>query len=602
MSLIKDFTKLAGVDEQLDEGKRKDIERKFKNRIGHIDKGIGDLAKSQNRTNVRGMGHDKTRAKIAQAVRQIKDEDLDDVLKSLASLPKHRRGLKESEQLNEWNNKDVRFCVVLTASEASEYKDVYSEVDTAGLKNIILGSPKEEVKSIAIFPESMKAQAEELANQRLHAAESSSEEEEDGEISKEDARKHIGKAYGHGYAHHHRELYGKSHPKNPFKPDTPNYNNWEDEYRLGRDDYQYEKNGHEDEEVIPDGSKEPEYQAYLKKFEQDKQAAIEAGHKPTAKPLSYEDWTKKWYDDELIKDNIKSREAEKAHHGQRIRGHHSQMKVGGEDEETTKGGQKRETKQWDDVEITSGAYKGERGHISIDDDGKKWIVVSMNGYTRDLDADHYKHKLVKEAAGQLDELSKKTLAAYAKKAVDDATYNSFIAGNMDRGDPARLKTDKKAMKRQAGVEKAIDKLAEADEVKVAQLDDEQGDLEKQAEIKPEKEKVPAEVFQDIEALIKEIKFKVDHLSHIDPTYQEHGYGFQFMVQLQQIADMLKQGTEEAFKEAAVKLQSLENIALVQVPDSLWKFLSVDMHKPADKRKTTPLSAKFQEIKKGDRNA
>lgn len=63
------------------------------------------------------------------------------------------------------------------------------------------------------------------------------------------------------------------------------------------------------------------------------------------------------------------------------------------------------------------------------------------------------------AEEQVDELKKSTLASYAKKATDDVSYHSFMAGTMSAKDPERLAQDKKAMKRQSGVIKAIDRLA-----------------------------------------------------------------------------------------------------------------------------------------------
>jgi hypothetical protein len=64
-----------------------------------------------------------------------------------------------------------------------------------------------------------------------------------------------------------------------------------------------------------------------------------------------------------------------------------------------------------------------------------------------------------EESEHLDELSKKTLSSYAKKATDDVSYHSFSAGLRSSKDPERLKDDKKAMSRQGGVNKAIDRLA-----------------------------------------------------------------------------------------------------------------------------------------------
>jgi hypothetical protein len=284
-----------------------------------------------------------------------------------------------------------------------------------------------------------------------------------------------------------------------------------------------------------------------------------------------------------------------------------------------------------------------------------------------------KESLDLETLNQLNEVSKKTLSSYIKKAVDDVSYNSFTAGEMSPRNPARPKVDKKAFKRQAGIEKAVDKLTkesvnpknhmgertfqtftgwkkackqvnsevwfdgdadiaqamvgpkpykrgetksigewdgaegsiynlnENDEPKVFQLDDEQGDLEKQAETKPETEKVPSEVTKDLGEKIKEIKFKIEHLSHIDPTYQSQGYWVQFVIELEKIMDMLKLGTDEAFKEVATKLQTYENVALAEIPDSLWKFLSVDMYKSPEQRKSVPLTKIFREVKYGKDN-
>lgn len=69
---------------------------------------------------------------------------------------------------------------------------------------------------------------------------------------------------------------------------------------------------------------------------------------------------------------------------------------------------------------------------------------------------------------QIDELKKSTLASYAKKATDDVSYHSFTAGTMSSKDPERLAQDKKAMKRQTGVIKAIDRLAKEE---VEQVDE-----------------------------------------------------------------------------------------------------------------------------------
>lgn len=108
---------------------------------------------------------------------------------------------------------------------------------------------------------------------------------------------------------------------------------------------------------------------------------------------------------------------------------------------------------------------------------KYHVKTDTKSYNVKADNEEHAHKLVtKHAPGskivsiehkgrmmeeieQIDELKKSTLASYAKKATDDATYHSFSAGTRSAKDPERLKDDEKAMKRQSGVNKVIDRLA-----------------------------------------------------------------------------------------------------------------------------------------------
>lgn len=65
---------------------------------------------------------------------------------------------------------------------------------------------------------------------------------------------------------------------------------------------------------------------------------------------------------------------------------------------------------------------------------------------------------IKERETQIAELSKGTLASYAKKASAGASNAAFKAG-MTRDDKEFSKQNKKASKREAGLDKAIDKLS-----------------------------------------------------------------------------------------------------------------------------------------------
>ena len=80
---------------------------------------------------------------------------------------------------------------------------------------------------------------------------------------------------------------------------------------------------------------------------------------------------------------------------------------------------------------------------------------------------------VKES--QLNELSKDTLKSYAKKASAGASSSAFSAG-MAQDDKQFTKHNKKASKREAGLDKAIDKLAKDKEVAESKVQDHHADL------------------------------------------------------------------------------------------------------------------------------
>jgi hypothetical protein len=512
--------------------------------------------------------------------------------------------LHESEQfLKESENKE--FCVVLDATENSTFGDVYAEVTASQLKNIIIGTPKDKLRELSIFPISQKKQAQDLAQNRLHDSKPAPEDEEENVSPYDRGMKDA--------------LSGKPCPYEKGTNDEKEWKRGWDVSEGGRG-VQAKKVHESEEPKVAFGKQDPE------KLEYD---AERGDGYAKAKTKGFKGTRKQWEEDRYF--------------------------GGDEDEE-------------------SGHLAGQK-HLSSEPHPKNPHKVGTDEYTKwYIEYDNARHakkeSLDLETLNQLNEISKKTLSSYIKKAVDDVSYNSFTAGEMSPRNPARPKVDKKAFKRQAGIEKAVDKLTkesvnpknhmgertfqtftgwkkackqvnsevwfdgdadiaqamvgpkpykrgetksigewdgaegsiynlnENDEPKVSQLDDEQGDLEKQAETKPETEKVPSEVTKDLGEKIKEIKFKIEHLSHIDPTYQSQGYWVQFVIELEKIMDMLKLGTDEAFKEVATKLQTYENVALVEIPDSLWKFLSVDMYKSPEQRKSVPLAKRFREVKYG----
>lgn len=127
-----------------------------------------------------------------------------------------------------------------------------------------------------------------------------------------------------------------------------------------------------------------------------------------------------------------------------------------------------------DKETSSRAHKlflkARDKHWSNPVNKEKSINAQMSGATADYADREKKYGPGKvrdsvELNGEvISELKKSTLASYAKKATDDSSYHSFLAGTRSAKDPERLKDDQKAMKRQAGVNKAIDRLAKEEVV------------------------------------------------------------------------------------------------------------------------------------------
>jgi len=75
---------------------------------------------------------------------------------------------------------------------------------------------------------------------------------------------------------------------------------------------------------------------------------------------------------------------------------------------------------------------------------------------------HYWNKIKDIKEDVMNELSRKTLSSYIKKATDDVSYHSFTAGSMSPKDKDRVDVDRKSFKRQTGVGKAADKLGESE--------------------------------------------------------------------------------------------------------------------------------------------
>lgn len=462
---------------------------------------------------------------------------------------------------------EEQFYIVLPASANSELSDIVSKVSATSLKNIILGSPKNEIKDIAIFPSSAKSKAHALAQTRWHDAR---EAPEDEEVVKESAETEaLARSQGRKAA--------RSGGGNPYdkKTNPHEYNEWLDGFDEEKADRRggYSKEMTESEQL--DEISKKTLASYAKKAVDDvSYNSFTAGEKDIEDPSRLEHDKKAFKRqkgvekavDKLTKESFTEKEANDPWIKGRKSNSNSDGESGSNPYKPGTPNYKQWQQGWDEaeadnkkkynesvvedlgtkdlneeeyaggtkVEITSGKYKGEKGHISYDEDGEQWIVIHMMGHTHDLSTANTKFKVLKE---------------------------------------------------------------NTQKVEVTTLADEQESLEKEITTKDPSNSVPPTVFSDINKKLKEVAFRIDHLSHIDPSYQEHGYWARFIVEMNKIVDMLKQGTDESFKEAATKLQTFENVALAEVPASLWKFLSVDMYKTPEQRKPS-LSARFQEVKYG----
>jgi hypothetical protein len=277
--------------------------------------------------------------------------------------------------------------------------------------------------------------------------------------------------YFAGYGHFSRALRKQAHPTNPFEPGTNEHRKWAYDYELGYNDRRKERSEsvESDEESLNEYTEQQEESVNPKNHMGDRTFQTFTGWKKACKKVNPE----VWFEGDI---DI------------------AQAMMG------PKPYKRGETKSF-------GEWDGAEGSIYVNE------------------------------SEQLDELSKKTLSSYAKKAVDDVSYRSFTAGTMDSTDPERREEDKKASKRQKGVEKAIDKISKGgeqeEETKIEEeyehvsLEDEQEDLIKRNEPKEETNNVPSEVMSDLDKKAKEIQFKIEHLAHIDPTFQTKGTGDSF---------------------------------------------------------------------------
>jgi hypothetical protein len=556
---------------------------------------------------------------------------------------------------------EEQFYVVLPASANSEISDIVSKVSSTSLKNIIMGSPKDEIKDIAIFPASAKAKANALAQTRWHDAR---EAPEDEEVVKESTESEA-KAWKQGMKA------GRTGGSNPYdkKTNPKEYNEWEDGFDDGKSD---RRGGHSKE--MTEASKlnhmnERTFETYAgwkkacKKmnpdvwFDGDEDIAnAMVGPKPyvRGKTRSIGEWdgaegsvyntsavaesSELWNKEDEMEDSYAKgmragagaanpykkgtkdhdfwNEGQKDSKDDAERGNVKESVTDYDDKHNSnKSGKTRKellsdvsrTKASKDVELArkAGATQKEIQSALSEGESDKEYQEYVKATKRPLSYEDWVKKQYDDEAMTDQSRSRARELGVKESTRDFATLEYRVM--LKFGDKwkkweafaseGKAKTEgKKAVEDTSATDYKV--VKESEEQKVIPLDDEQAALEKQGDVKPETDTVPAEVFKDVNEKIKEIKFKIEHLAHIDTTYQTHGYWARFVIELEKVVDMLKQGTSESFKQAATKLQTFENVALVEIPDSLWKFLSIDMHKTPDQRKSTSLSAKFQEVKHG----
>ena len=76
-----------------DEGAKSDLKRKVTNRLGHLDKGIAQLKKDRNTTDLPGTGKGQ-QEKIRSSLKHMGPDGIQQMTNNLKAVPKSRRGLK----------------------------------------------------------------------------------------------------------------------------------------------------------------------------------------------------------------------------------------------------------------------------------------------------------------------------------------------------------------------------------------------------------------------------------------------------------------------------------------------------------------------------
>jgi len=95
--------------------------------------------------------------------------------------------------------------------------------------------------------------------------------------------------------------------------------------------------------------------------------------------------------------------------------------------------------------------------IHIAKDAHK-VHSDMEGMHSWVEGEKRRVGMVKEDSEQLDEISKKTLGSYIKKATDDVSDKSFSSGRRSWDDPHAVKLDREVEKRRDNIAKATDRL------------------------------------------------------------------------------------------------------------------------------------------------
>jgi hypothetical protein len=120
-----------------------------------------------------------------------------------------------------------------------------------------------------------------------------------------------------------------------------------------------------------------------------------------------------------------------------------------------------------------------------------------------------------------------------------------------------------------------------EEVEVEYMEDflkkQAAETKKEDKVKEETTKVPTAVISDIKAKIKDIEDEVKYIAHLPNVSNQLTNDVHTLLILNELLEYLKTGCEYSMKMAMTLIQTVDSATRVQIPVSVWEFLSINLY-------------------------